>query len=367
MIPKISYRYVEDEHSAALALGDLASYDEIGLDIETSDYQFKHLERISVVSLAVFADGAILAWIIDCFKVDFRIFKDLLADDTTLFAIHNGRDFDMPKIRQHYGLEIRNCFDTLIAERSKRGRGGNKLDEVASRHLGWVLDKSHQTSDWGVRPIPSDMLAYAAKDAAAHLLIYLEQKRLGYEGEFTKQRDYTETQGDLLPGMSEAMDLPAKKFWLEQFIQSGAARRFNKEWCSNGIASIHILPGDTEPYAAHLNTWLEIVLRQKPRGSGLLEKDGVYEGCAGTLDWSLSDKLCLQALDDLIRLVKDGVQPNPKALEEARARAYRERKDCQAGYDQYVFEQALKFHATGHFPHKPKLTVEELNRLSWTE
>ena len=38
------------------------------------------------------------------------------------------------------------------------------LAALLSRHFGLAVDKSHQRADWAQRPLPADMLHYAAED-----------------------------------------------------------------------------------------------------------------------------------------------------------------------------------------------------------
>jgi len=104
---------------------------------------------------------------------DFSPLKQLMEDEMVLKIIHN-KSFE-EKMLGHYGIEIRNVYDTLIESR-KRDKGkkecGHKLGEVCERELGIYLDKSLQTSDWTMRPLSHEQCDYAAADAEVLIRLY---------------------------------------------------------------------------------------------------------------------------------------------------------------------------------------------------
>ena len=61
------------------------------------------------------------------------------------------------------GLRPRNLFDTELAGRLA-GLPRVGLGPLVERMLGWGLAKGHGAADWSVRPLPDDLLNYAALD-----------------------------------------------------------------------------------------------------------------------------------------------------------------------------------------------------------
>jgi ribonuclease D len=60
---------------------------------------------------------------------------------------------------------VRNLYDTSIAARLT-GEPALGLGALVEKHLGVVLDKSHQRADWSRRPLTSELRAYAVADTA---------------------------------------------------------------------------------------------------------------------------------------------------------------------------------------------------------
>jgi DNA polymerase-1 len=74
----------------------------------------------------------------------------------------------------HFDLEVRGLFDTLLASQligAGRNEGGHGLAAVSDRHLGELVDKSMQVSDWSGR-LTDAQYEYGAKDAELMLPLY---------------------------------------------------------------------------------------------------------------------------------------------------------------------------------------------------
>lgn len=74
----------------------------------------------------------------------------------------------------HFDLEVRGLFDTLLASQligAGRNEGGHGLAAVSDRHLGELVDKTMQVSDWSGR-LTAAQYEYAAKDAGLMLPLY---------------------------------------------------------------------------------------------------------------------------------------------------------------------------------------------------
>lgn len=113
------------------------------------------------------------------------LLRDVLADPGVLKLFHAPKG-DLRWLRSNFGLEVNNVFDTATAAAELRrasaapfdvAGGQVSLKNLCSALLGVELDKTHQRSDWRLRPLPPDMLNYAATDARVLLALALELTR----------------------------------------------------------------------------------------------------------------------------------------------------------------------------------------------
>ena len=79
--------------------------------------------------------------------------------------IFHGADYDVRSLYRDFGIAIDGLFDTEIACRFL-GMAETGLDAVLQKRLGYSLDKRFQRKNWSKRPLPPEMLAYAASDVA---------------------------------------------------------------------------------------------------------------------------------------------------------------------------------------------------------
>jgi ribonuclease D len=113
--------------------------------------------------------------------VDPEPLRAILADASVTKILH-GADYDVRLLHREYGFEIRGLHDTMVAARlcGERAFG---LAALLGRHLGVHLDKRHQRADWAMRPLPPELVDYAALDTR-HLeaLAGLLSRKLGELG-----------------------------------------------------------------------------------------------------------------------------------------------------------------------------------------
>jgi ribonuclease D len=92
---------------------------------------------------------------------------DVLESPTVEVIFHDA-DYDLRLLHQDYGWHVRNIFDTRIAAQLLGIRAFG-LAALLERYFAVKLDKKHQRADWSIRPLPGDMLEYAAQDTR-HLI-----------------------------------------------------------------------------------------------------------------------------------------------------------------------------------------------------
>jgi hypothetical protein len=133
-----------------------------------------------------------------------------LGDDRILKLFHGiGADARVLATR---GLVARHTLDLEAVSRSIFGQRESGLQAMLQRARGIHLDKTLQRSDWTRRPLPSAMLAYAARDAEMTLALYAWLS-LHYSWAISLH----EVWGDEPP--------PTVAQWLLPLLESGRAQR----------------------------------------------------------------------------------------------------------------------------------------------
>lgn len=117
-----------------------------------------------------------------------ELVSSIFLDGSVIKLFHAPRN-DMRWLWSNFGVQVVNMFDTdtvamLVNERESGVGRHRSLKELCKRFLQMDLDKTHQRSDWRLRPLPEEMLAYAARDAevllplATHLASMADDKML---------------------------------------------------------------------------------------------------------------------------------------------------------------------------------------------
>jgi ribonuclease D len=92
--------------------------------------------------------------------------------------VFHGADYDIRSLHRDFGIEINNLFDTQLACMFL-GIRATGLDAVLQTNFNVSLDKRYQKKDWSVRPLPPEMMDYAALDSAyLPALAYAVEKKL---------------------------------------------------------------------------------------------------------------------------------------------------------------------------------------------
>ncbi len=91
--------------------------------------------------------------------------------------VFHAAEYDLLCLKRDFGFEFANLFDTMLAARIL-GRKEVGLGALLKAEFGVEVNKKLQRANWGVRPLPHHLLAYAQVDT--HYLIPLRQ-RLGLE------------------------------------------------------------------------------------------------------------------------------------------------------------------------------------------
>jgi len=131
----------------------------IGVDLEAdSMYHFK--EKVCLIQMA--APG--INVVVDPLKVrDLSPLKPIFKKRGVCKIFH-GADYDIRSLYRDFDITINNLFDTELASRFL-GYSETGLEAVLKNKFGVTLDKKFQRKDWSRRPLPRNMISYAAQDA----------------------------------------------------------------------------------------------------------------------------------------------------------------------------------------------------------
>jgi ribonuclease D len=142
----------------------------VAVDTEAASFH-KYRDRIYLVQLSTASDTAIIDPVA---LTDLAPLGELLADREVEKVLHDA-DYDLRTLDRDYAFRVTNVFDTRIAAQLA-GEQSIGLAALLEKYLGIVLSKEHQKADWSRRPLPPEMLAYAASDTR-HLLALRESLR----------------------------------------------------------------------------------------------------------------------------------------------------------------------------------------------
>jgi ribonuclease D len=178
-MPNSDYLHVKDERglSALLSLveGTVAQDAIHVLDLE-ADSLHSYREKICLMQLNF---GGVLAIVDPLGGLDLAPLFSYLEGKSLWF---HGGDYDLAMLKRSYQWLPTIYRDTQIAARLCGARQFG-LAAVAEAWLGIVLSKTGQRADWGKRPLPPALLAYAVDDVR-HLPSLVEKlmARLGELG-----------------------------------------------------------------------------------------------------------------------------------------------------------------------------------------
>jgi ribonuclease D len=89
-----------------------------------------------------------------------------------IVKVMHGANSDIEWLQRDFGIYVVNLFDTGRAARLIPFITSASLAYLLRKYAGVEADKKHQLSDWRQRPLPSEMLSYAASDTLYLLDIY---------------------------------------------------------------------------------------------------------------------------------------------------------------------------------------------------
>lgn len=154
-----AFEWIDEPEGLARLHEALRKEPVFGMDVE-ADSMFHFQEKVCLIQVAT----PTRAFLVDPLALpDLSSLAPLLADRSATKVLH-GADYDIRSMDRDFGLRIHGLFDTQIAARFL-GLAETGLAGLLKARFGVHAEKKYQKKDWSVRPLPEDMLAYAAGDA----------------------------------------------------------------------------------------------------------------------------------------------------------------------------------------------------------
>ena len=166
--------YLETPETVGLFLDSLQGVREIAVDTEGASFH-RFVDRIYLLQLSTQNHSAI----IDPLQAGELTGLGNLLQDRQVEVIFHDADYDLRLLRQDYGWQVTNVFDTRVAAQLL-GIPSFGLAALLEKFFNVKLDKKHQRADWSMRPLTPDMLEYAAQDTR-YLLDLRDELRNGLE------------------------------------------------------------------------------------------------------------------------------------------------------------------------------------------
>jgi ribonuclease D len=150
--------YLDKPEEVDRFLSDISSITEVALDTEGASFH-RFLDRIYLLQVSTRDKSAI----IDPLPIGSPAGLGALLESKSVEVVFHDADYDLRLLHQDYGWHVANMFDTRIAAQLL-GIKSFGLAALLEQFFDVKLDKKHQRADWSMRPLPRDMLEYAAQD-----------------------------------------------------------------------------------------------------------------------------------------------------------------------------------------------------------
>jgi ribonuclease D len=130
----------------------------VAVDLE-ADSMYHFQEKVCLIQMATSQSSAVIDPL--CLQ-DLESLRPVFANPA-IEKIFHGADYDVRSLFRDFGIEIAHLFDTQIACKFL-GVKETSLEAVLQARFGVTLNKKYQRKDWSKRPLPDEMIAYAADD-----------------------------------------------------------------------------------------------------------------------------------------------------------------------------------------------------------
>ena len=160
----VSFTYIDTSKALLEAAAEWKPAAELAVDLECENNLHHYGAYISLIQISTKNKN----WIVDVLKLgDIKPLTAVL-ENPAIQKIFHDVSFDFRILQDQFSCHPRNVFDTQIAALFL-GKEHLGLGDLLKEYFGVEKESRYQMADWTKRPLNTEMLAYAAKDAT-HLI-----------------------------------------------------------------------------------------------------------------------------------------------------------------------------------------------------
>jgi ribonuclease D len=160
--------WIDRPHTLDAMVKDLVRYPLLAVDTESNSL-YVYREQVCLIQ---FSTGETDYLVDPLALTDLSPLSPIFADPA-IEKIFHAAEYDLICLKRDFGFKFVNIFDTMVASRVL-GKQAVGLGAILKESFGIELDKRHQRANWGRRPLPPPLLAYARLDT--HYLIELRNQ-----------------------------------------------------------------------------------------------------------------------------------------------------------------------------------------------
>ena len=150
--------WIDRQEPLDRALGRVAAERVVAIDTE-ADSLHSYFDKVCLIQISTSDED----YVVDPLaKIRLDKFGAILAEPGITKILH-GADYDLRILNRDFGFTTTNLVDTMVSAQLL-GYEAFGLAALLERHFGLKVNKAHQRADWAMRPLPPDMLEYAAMD-----------------------------------------------------------------------------------------------------------------------------------------------------------------------------------------------------------
>ncbi|GMR14206.1 MAG: ribonuclease D [Gemmatimonadota bacterium] len=157
-IEHLKVRLVADDEAGLALAEELRAELRIAIDLEAAGFH-RYSDEVRLVQLS----SPDRTYVIDPMAFDLSgVLRPALENPEVQVLIHGG-DYDVRLLDRDLDIHPTNLFDTQVAA-SLTGEPSVGLAALLEKYCSVSLSKKHQRADWAKRPLPDELIEYAAAD-----------------------------------------------------------------------------------------------------------------------------------------------------------------------------------------------------------
>lgn len=161
---KTDYKVITTLQELETTAEHLEKEETVGVDLE-ADSMFHYQEKVCLLQLAT----PRICFLVDPLQTGSLLPLKPFFSNPDIRKIFHGSDYDIRCLFRDFAIEVENLFDSQLACRFL-GMKLTGLAALVNLFFDIKLEKKFQKKDWSQRPLPLNMLEYAAQD-----VIYLNK------------------------------------------------------------------------------------------------------------------------------------------------------------------------------------------------